>query len=185
MRLIAVTGPMGSGKSTVANYIKSRGFAVYDCDRIFNTGVINSPEYIAEIDRLFGTVKDGKVDKKALAAHLAAHPGDVALLNAAAHPKVIAALLEKAKDKDVVFAEVQVPEALEGTPHELWLVTAPERVRAARVAMRDGRSEEQIAAMFALRRRDEQPADRVIDSDCCPDELYRRVDRALAEEGLI
>ena len=54
MRLIAITGPMGSGKSTVAAYIASRGFDVYDCDRIFNTGVINSPDYVAEIERLFG-----------------------------------------------------------------------------------------------------------------------------------
>ena len=99
MRLIAITGPMGSGKSTVAAYIASRGFDVYDCDRIFNTGVINSPDYVAEIERLFGAVKGGKVDKKALSAHLAAHPEDVIRLNAAAHPRVVAKLLELTRGK--------------------------------------------------------------------------------------
>ena len=149
MRLIAITGPMGSGKSTVAAYIASRGFDVYDCDRIFNTGVINSPDYVAEIERLFGAVKGGKVDKKALSAHLAAHPEDVIKLNAAAHPRVVAKLLELTRGKDVAFAEVQVPDALDGVEHELWLVTAPAAVRAKRVAARDGRGEEEIAALNA------------------------------------
>ena len=185
MRLIAITGPMGSGKSTVAEYIASRGFAVFDCDRIFNTCVINSPDYIAEIERLFGTVKDGKVDKKALAAHLGAHPEDVAKLNAAAHPRVVAKLLEAACGNDVAFAEVQVPEALAGIEHELWLVTAPAAVRAKRVAARDGRSEEEIAAMFALRNAQEPMADEVIDSDCSPGELRRKVDAALRRAKLI
>lgn len=185
MRLIAITGPMGSGKSTVAEYIASRGFAVFDCDRIFNTGVINSPDYIAEIERLFGTVKDGKVDKKALSAHLAAHPEDVIRLNAAAHPRVVAKLLELTRGKDVAFAEVQVPDALDGVEHELWLVTAPAAVRAKRVAARDGRSEEEIAAMFALRNAQEPMADEVIDSDCSPGELRRKVDAALRRAKLI
>ena len=185
MRLIAITGPMGSGKSTVAKYIASRGFSVYDCDEIFNTGMINSPDYVAEIERLFGTVKDGKVDKKALAAHLAAHPEDVVKLNAAAHPRVVAKLLELTRGKDVVFAEVQVPDALDGVEHELWLVTAPAAVRAKRVAARDGRSEEEIAAMFALRNAKEPRADEVIDTDCSPGELRRRVDGALKRAKLI
>lgn len=185
MRLIAITGPMGSGKSTVAGYIADRGFAVYDCDRIFNTGVINSPDYVAEIDRLFGTVVGGKVDKKALAARLAEHPEDVVKLNAAAHPRVVAKLLELARGKDVAFAEVQVPEALDGIERELWLVTAPVEVRAARVAARDGRSKEEIAAMFALRAADEPRADEVIDTDCPPKELRRRVDDVLKRAKLI
>ena len=185
MRLIAITGPMGSGKSTVAAYIASRGFDVYDCDRIFNTGVINSPDYVAEIERLFGAVKGGKVDKKALSAHLAAHPEDVIKLNAAAHPRVVAKLLELTRGKDVAFAEVQVPDALDGVEHELWLVTAPAAVRAKRVAARDGRGEEEIAAMFALRAADEPRADEVIDTDCSLEELRRRVDDVLKRVKLI
>lgn len=183
MRLIAITGPMGSGKSTVAKMIADRGFPVFDCDRIFNTGVINSPEYIADIAALFGTVADGRVDKKALAAHLAKHPEDVAALNACAHPRVVAELLKLARKEAVAFVEIQVPEALD-VPHELWLVNAPEDVRRARVAARDGRSDEQIGAMFALRKSAEPHADEIIDTDCTLAELASRVDSALRRAGL-
>ena len=110
---------------------------------------------------------------------------DVAKLNAAAHPRVVAKLLEAACGNDVAFAEVQVPEALAGIEHELWLVTAPAAVRAKRVAARDGRSEEEIAAMFALRNAQEPTADEVIDTDCSPRELRRKVDAALRRAKLI
>ena len=46
-------------------------------------------------------------------------------------------------------------------------------------------SEEEIAAMFALRNAQEPMADEVIDSDCSPGELRRKVDAALRRAKLI
>ncbi len=180
--LIAVTGAMGSGKSTVLSYLRDKGYPVFDCDEIYDGQVLGDSGYIAEIAVAFPfAVRGGKIDKRALATHLAICPDDVHTLNSIAHPRVIAKLVEATRELPIAFAEVQIPSALEGVEHRLWLVTAPENVRLARVQARDGRSEEQTRAMFALREEtDESLADEIIDTDAPLDEVHRRIDAALA-----
>ncbi len=60
---IAVTGGIGSGKSTVAELLRSKGLPVFSCDEIYHK-LIKQKDYLAAIEARFpNTTKDGKLLK--------------------------------------------------------------------------------------------------------------------------
>ena len=48
---IAITGGIGSGKSTVLDYLKTQGYPVFSCDEIYKE-VAQSAEYLLKIKSL-------------------------------------------------------------------------------------------------------------------------------------
>ena len=65
---IAVTGGIGSGKSTVANIIKEQGYAVFSCDEIYNE-LLRDEAFIKKLTQKFGTeiLTDERLNKPKLA----------------------------------------------------------------------------------------------------------------------
>ena len=84
---IAVIGGIGSGKSRVIEYIKELGERVCDCDSIYKE-IMSQEDYIKQIDKTFGVVKDGSIDKKALAQKVFNNKENLAKLNQLAHPLI-------------------------------------------------------------------------------------------------
>ena len=63
-RVIIVTGPIGSGKSTAIEHISNKGYPTLDLDKISNE-IINSKESIKFLDNNFpGVIKNKKLDYK-------------------------------------------------------------------------------------------------------------------------
>ena len=61
-KTIAITGGIGSGKSTVAKEISLLGFPVFSCDQIYRE-IMEDKAYIAQISSVFdGVVVVGKID---------------------------------------------------------------------------------------------------------------------------
>lgn len=68
-KIIGLTGGIGSGKSTVAKYLISKGISVYIAD-VEAKKIMDSSEVIDEIKTYFGDAiisKRGKIKRKALA----------------------------------------------------------------------------------------------------------------------
>lgn len=64
--MIAITGSIGTGKSTVCNIIKSMGFNVVDCDKIVHR-LYEELEIILQVKELFPkAVIDNKINRKEL-----------------------------------------------------------------------------------------------------------------------
>src|ERR1700760_2012768 len=96
MLLAALTGGIGSGKSTVAEAFAKRGAVIVDADAIGRE--ILEPgglAYQPVIDHFGGTVvrPDGSINRPALAAAVFNDPGALADLNRLTHP-VIARVME-------------------------------------------------------------------------------------------
>ena len=67
MIIIGLTGPSGTGKSTVAGIAESLGFAIIDCDKVA-AEVTNDHALLEALENEFKkVVVDGKLDRKALA----------------------------------------------------------------------------------------------------------------------
>ena len=49
---IAITGGIGSGKSTVLDYLKTQGYPVFSCDEIYKK-ISKSEEYLKKLQDLF------------------------------------------------------------------------------------------------------------------------------------
>ena len=139
---IAITGGIGSGKSTVSNILRDKGYPVYSCDEIY-AELTNSKTYINELEKAFpAVVKQGKIDKKSLAEIIFTNEQERMRLNKIAHPLIIKTLLERMNENEseIVFAEV--PLLLEGNFENLFdqtivvLRNLEDRIRS--ICTRDG-----------------------------------------------
>ena len=66
MKVYGITGSIACGKSTVTHYLIERGYLVVDADLISRNALTIDQECILKVQELFGCVKDGIVDRKAL-----------------------------------------------------------------------------------------------------------------------
>ncbi len=138
---IAITGGIGSGKSTVCKILKALGFSVYSCDEIYKE-IIESPEYIQQIQGIFPQVViENHIDRQKLAQLVFSNERYRKELNAVAHPLIMKTLLEYMKNTDnpLVFAEVPLlfEEKLEHYFDEIWVVLRDFNARVESAMNRD------------------------------------------------
>ncbi len=145
---IAVTGGIGSGKSTVARMVKTCGFSVFSCDEIYRE-LMRSPEYIKTIGEIFpSAVTDCEIDKKRLAEIVFSDENAREKLNAVAHPWIMRNVIERMESDEnaLVFAEVPLlfEEHFENLFDEVWVVSRPLEARLRAASLRDSCTEEEI-----------------------------------------
>ena len=91
-----ITGSIASGKSTVVNLLKERGFSVIDADMIAHEQLEICKREILEV---FGEQildEAGKIDRKKLGAIVFREPKKLKNLEQILHPKIKAEILSKA-----------------------------------------------------------------------------------------
>ena len=90
MLVVALTGSIGMGKTTVAARLRQLGIAVFDADA--EVHALYEGAAVAPIEAAFpGTTANGRVDRDKLSKALLANPGGFAKLEAIVHPLVFAA----------------------------------------------------------------------------------------------
>ncbi len=184
---VGLTGGIGSGKSAVANLFAHYGATIIDADVLAREVVWPGTSGFAAIAaRWPATIRDGLLDRAALAAIVFADPDARAQLDAIVHPRVraLAAEREAEAGRDAIAVHV-VPLLFEG---DYWrtcarnvLVAAPPELRIARVMARDGWTREAIEARMAAQIDPTVArtlADDVIENDADRDTLARRSRRA-------
>ena len=150
-KIIGLTGGIGSGKSTVAKYIASKGIPVYIADDEAKK-IMTKKSVIHEIQNLFKEniiLENGQLDRKKIAAIVFQDSSLLKKLNEVVHPKVkkhFKKWLEKNKEAPFVVKEVAILFETGGNTEcdKIILVTAPEDVKINRVMKRDNVSREEI-----------------------------------------
>ena len=89
-RFIAITGGIGSGKSTVSRCLTTLGYPVYDCDSQAKTLMDSNPEIISRIasEVCSEAVTDGKINRTVLASAVFADIKKLHRLNEIVHGSV-------------------------------------------------------------------------------------------------
>lgn len=149
-KIIGLTGGIGSGKTTAAQYIASKGIPVYIADEA-GKKVLSDENVITEISGLFGAdvLTDGKIDRKALAAIVFNDRKKLELLNSIVHPAVerdFKMWLARHAEAPLVVKEAAILFE-SGTFKDcdaIINISVPEEVRIQRVADRDGSSREAV-----------------------------------------
>lgn len=152
-KIIGLTGGIGSGKSTVANYIASKGIPVYIADEEAKK-LMELPEVIASIQGIFSeNVLDefGKLNRKKIADLVFNSPTQLTQLNNIVHPLVKNHFIEWLKihsNAPFVIKEVAILFETGGNTacDKVILVTAPEEIRIERAMKRDNVSKETIVS---------------------------------------
>lgn len=165
MKIIGVTGGIGSGKTTIINYIKSKGFAVYIADDAGKT-VMQKPEIIQQINELFNNnvlLPDGFLDRSKIASLVFNDNDLLQKLNNIVHPAVGLDFEEFKKEnasEKVIFKETAV--LFESGSYKncdaTILITAPLEIRINRVMQRDGITKEQVESRIKNQLSDDQKA---------------------------
>lgn len=90
MIVIALTGGIGAGKSTVARYFNELGAKVVDADQLARIAIERGSDGFDEVVTIFGEsiISNGDIDRKALAKIIFNDPQAKADLEAIVHPRV-------------------------------------------------------------------------------------------------
>lgn len=110
MRLIGITGSIGSGKTTLAKIVRDLGYAVYDVDAWVRR-VYHNKSFLIELENKFnGSVKNGVANKRYLRKIVFNDKKKLAELESLVYPfldKMIKRQrLKKAKENYVVFLDI-------------------------------------------------------------------------------
>jgi len=187
--IIAITGGVASGKSTVDRLFQALGVVVADADRAARDAVAAGSEGLAEVVAAFGPgvlCGDGQLDRPAMRRRVFADVEARKRLEAIIHPRVREALRRTCQVAAGPYAIASIPLLAEGGGRDAypWLqrilvVDVPESVQLARLLQRDGIDEALARTMIAAqasRRERLAIADDVLVNDGALDALPPQVE---------
>ena len=149
-KIIGLTGGIGSGKTTVANYLIAKGIPVYIAD-LEARKITESKKVINQIEKVFGVdvIENNKVNRAVLATIVFKDKEKLAQLNAIIHPEVKKHFKKWLKSKvDYKFVVKESAILFESGSYEdcdaIILVTAPLVTRIERTMKRDNVDKESV-----------------------------------------
>ncbi len=185
MRIIALTGGIGAGKSLVAQYFSELGARVVDADQLSRVAIERGSEGFDEVLLRFGEsiLRDGDIDRKALAEIVFADASARADLEAIIHPRVRElfndVVADLAPDETLIYEIPLLVESKAAANFDLVItVEADLEIRKERLRKRGmfiSEIERRIAAQASREEREAQ-ADHVITNDGDEDALLRSVE---------
>ena len=196
--VIGLTGGIGTGKSTVSQILRNKGFSVIDLD-VISHKVIEFPSVVEKIVRNFGKEvlennNDGNrtVSREKLGKIIFSNREKRFTLNSIMHPEILRIMHKKIleceskneKENKIIFVEIQLLFEVQWEKEfdYILLVAAKRDIQVRRVLERDKRSEKEtwdiINSQMSL---DEKrgKSDFVIENDGNIDDLNRKVDKFL------
>jgi dephospho-CoA kinase len=174
MLLIGLTGSIGMGKSTTAQMFRDEGAAVSDSDELVHR-IYQSPASKAIERRFPGTVVDGVVDRKLLAARVLGDAAALQDLENIVHPLVIAArakFIEECHRRGEKFVVLDIPLLYETSGDRdvdaVIVASAAPEVQRERVLARPGMTLKKFETLLAKQIPDEEKrrrADFIVHTD--------------------
>ncbi len=161
-KIIGLTGGIGSGKSTVADYFRKAGIPVYIADEEAKK-IMDKLEVSKLVIETFGNeiLTSGTIDRKKLAGIVFNDAGKLAQLNAIIHPAVKSDFqnwISNHRDEPFLMKEAAIlfESGSDQDCDFVITVTAPVETRIKRVMDRDNASYEAVLNRIANQWTDEQ-----------------------------
>lgn len=156
MYVVAITGGIGSGKTTVANRFAKLGIEVVDADIIAREVVEPGTPALAAIAAHFGpdvVAPDGQLDRRRLRERIFTDSQAKEWLNALLHPLIRTEMLRQCAATRSPYCLLVVPLLVENRLTSLadrvLVIDVDEATQIERTCRRDGVSREQAQAILA------------------------------------
>jgi dephospho-CoA kinase len=151
---IAITGGIGSGKSTAIDFFRKKGYPVFSCDEIYKEIIIRKP-FIEKIREIFpSAVQNDKIDKIELGKIVFFDERARNQLNALSHALIMSELNDKMSEVNAQYVFAEVPLLFEGEYQKEFdmviVVMREEEERIAAIQQRDHIQIEQIKSRMAV-----------------------------------
>lgn len=202
IRIVGLTGGIGTGKSTAAEYLKGKGFAHIDADAISRDITADGSPMLSVLDGLFGPSgqfgkegveilrPDGSLDRAALASLVFTDQGRKRQLDQVMFRAIIAEVdqqidaWQKAASQNPVGILLDAPLLFEAgldTRCDLvLLLVADEEVRVRRVCSRDGVTKREVRDRINSQLSDDEKrekSDVIIDNSGSREDLAQRLEK--------
>lgn len=173
MIIIGLTGSIGMGKSTTAKFFAEEGVPVNDSDAVVHD--LYRSDAVEPVGEAFPyAIRDGVVDRQALARQLAANADGFKRLEAIVHPLVRqreSQFLDRESQKGAEMVLLDIPLLFETERHNavdaIVVVTCDPQIQRERVLARPDMTEEKFELILARQMPDQekrQKADFLIDT---------------------
>lgn len=156
MYVVAITGGIGSGKTTVANQFAELGIEVVDADVIAREVVEPATPALAAIAAHFGSeviTPDGQLDRRRLRERVFTDPQAKGWLNALLHPLIRTEMQRQCAAARSPYCLLVVPLLVENRltalANRVLVIDVDEATQIERTCRRDGVSREQAQAILA------------------------------------
>lgn len=173
MKILGITGGVGSGKSAVLDHLEAEYHAVIcQLDDVARMLQQNGQVCFTKIVETFGEEvigKDRELDRQKLSEIVFSDAKKLQQLNEIVHPEVKQWVIKDIADKENLGVPLYVIEAAllptagyETICDEMWYIYTNEKVRTERLKASRGYSEERIRNMIAS-----QPKEEIFRKACC------------------
>lgn len=194
MKTIAITGGIGSGKSTVTEHLTAKGFTVIDADRMSREMTAPGGKAMPYIMEHFGPDyinADGSMNRAAMRDLVFNHPQYKAVLEEGT-TKLVLEDIERIKNEKREAGEkalfFDIPLLFEmhqqDNYDEVWVVTADTGIRKQRIRERDDMDDTIIELMIGSQEEDDvrlRSADCILYNNGSMEQLYEQIDKAVRD----
>lgn len=192
--IIGVMGGVGSGKSTVLNYLENNYEAnIIEADKVAKEVMLPGNDVYNEIVKTFPEViVDNRIDSKKLAEIVFNDKEQLEKLNSITHPGAVKEIISRIKSSKnriiVVESAIILGSGVEQYCDELWFVFCNRDTRIKRLMQTRGYSKEKCISVIESQPADEEynkGADEFIDNSYSEENTREQIDLILNTSACI
>ena len=188
--IIGITGSIACGKSTVSNYLKSKGYIVIDADKIGHEAL--DDDYVKEkLILAFGNeiLENNKINRQKLGELVFGNSSNLNVLNSIIHPEIRKKILEKIdknNDKELIFIDVALlfEAKFDDLVDKIIVVYVDENTQLTRLMKRNSISKKEALSRIVSQMSPTEKAklgDYTVNNNLDVINTYEQVDKVLSE----
>ena len=188
--IIGITGSIACGKSTISNYLKSKGYIVIDADKIGHEAL--DDDYVKEkLILAFGNeiLEDNKINRQKLGELVFGNSSNLNVLNSIVHPEIRKKILEKIdknNDKELIFIDVALlfEAKFDDLVDKIIVVYVDENTQLTRLMKRNSISKKEALSRIVSQMSPIEKAklgDYTVNNNLDVINTYEQVDKVLSE----
>lgn len=198
MKIIGITGGIGTGKSTILHLLQEKyGAYIIETDRLAHTLMEPGQSVYSQIISCFGDgiLSDNQtIDRNKLGAIVFSNPEKLQMLNEIVHPGVKRYILDDISKKRtlqditlyVIEAALLIEDGYKVICDELWYIYTKEDVRIKRLMANRGGKKEKWEAVIANQSKEAyylENCDYVIENNDCFEKTKEIIEELLYKQG--
>ena len=188
--IIGITGSIACGKSTISNYLKSKGYIVIDADKIGHEAL--DDDYVKEkLILAFGNeiLEDNKINRQKLGELVFGNSSNLNVLNSIIHPEIRKKILQKIdknNDKEFIFIDVALlfEAKFDDLVDKIIVVYVDKNTQLTRLMKRNSISEKEALSRIVSQMSPIEKAklgDYTVNNNLDVINTYEQVDKVLSE----
>jgi dephospho-CoA kinase len=181
--IVGLTGGIGSGKTTIANFFGEHGITIVDADIVARDVVAQGSPALSQISEHFGEnfiQSNGQLDRALLRQQIFSNDADKLWLNNLLHPLIREQLLKQIKAAKSTYCLLVAPLLIENNlvnlVNRVLVIDVSEVTQINRTTKRDNNSIGQVKSIIASqasRKVKQEHADDIINNDNQPLEALK------------